>query len=157
MKTEIDIRNDIFNYLKGSELDNAITGKICKGTRPDISDRGKAYKPTGVRSRAIGVASPLATKTGTEDVVIGVLANQCAQIQTATVNVNIYVSDLIRETWYEEDTKRIAELSRIAADLLTVHQGADYRFVLDSQTVFRVQGANEHCINNQLIYKQINN
>lgn len=157
MKTEIDIRNDIYNYLKDSALDRAITGKLCKGVRPTLSDRGKAYKPTGVRSRAVGIASPLATKTGTEDITIQILANQCAQMQTATINVNIYVSDLFRETWYEEDTKRLGELSRITAELLSVHQGAGFRFVLDSQTIFAVSSTNEHCINNQLIYKQINN
>ncbi len=157
MKTDIDVIDDIYNYLKGSQLAEEVTGKLCKGRRPSISDAGKAYKPTGRRSRAVGVATALATKTGTEDIVISVVTNFNGQIQEVIVNVNIYVCDKLRETWYDIDTIRVRQLAAMASELLQVHQGDGYRFTLESQRVIASQDTNEHVINNQLNYKQVNN
>lgn len=130
MKTDIDIKDDVFMYLKGSELEHTVTGKLSKTKRP--------------------------ANSWMEDIVISVLANNNAQIQEAYVNVNIYVKDLDRDGQAEEDTIRIRELSRIASELLQVVFKDDFRFTLESQRVYPVDGRSEHMINNRLLYKQVN-
>ena len=130
MKSDIDIRDDIYMYIKGSNLSEDITGVIRKTIRPDNSNK--------------------------EDVVISVLSNQNAQIQEAFVNVNIYVPDIIRGYQSEENTIRIRELCNLSKELFNVGRGNDYRFTLDSQRVLKVEGKNEHFINNKLLYRQCN-
>ena len=72
MKSDIDIKDDIYNHIKGSALACAVTGKLCKASkRPSGSDM--------------------------EDIVISILDNGSGQIQEAFVNVNIYVKDNIRD------------------------------------------------------------
>lgn len=130
MKTDIDIKDDIYNLLKKSALVKEVTGVLRKTKRPDNSVK--------------------------EDIIISVLANQNGQIQEAFVNVNIYVSDLFRDNQYEENSPRLRKLCKMSEELLKVGRGNDYRFTLDSQRVLEVSGKNEHCINNKLLYKQYN-
>lgn len=130
MKSDIDIKDDIYFHLKGSALEKAVDGRLCKRMRPNGSDG--------------------------EDIVISVLANQNGQIQEATVNVNVYVRDVYVCGQYEEDGIRCRELCRIAWECLNVGRGGDYRFELDRQRVLPVEGKNEHFINNRLIYRQNN-
>lgn len=131
MKTDIDIKDDIYLFIKGSKLFYEVNGKLSKTVRPSGSNN--------------------------EDIVISVLSNQNAEIQEAFVNVNIYVKDLVRDNQNEEDTIRLRKLCNIAKSLLNVGRGNDYRFVLDSQRVLAVEGKNEHFINNKLLYRQCNN
>lgn len=130
MKTDIDIKDDIYLFIKGSTLDYEATGKLSKTVRPAGSDL--------------------------EDIVISILANQNGQIQEAFVNVNIYVKDVNRNKQYEENTIRLRTLANLAENLLKVGRGNDYRFILDSQRIFKVEGKNEHFINNKLLYMQCN-
>lgn len=130
MKTDIDIKDDIYMYLRDTMLTEVVTGKLSKTLRPAGSRK--------------------------EDIVISVLANNNAQIQEAYVNVNIYVPDVDRKGQAEEDTIRIRELSEIASEILLVGYKDDFRFVLESQRVYEVDGRNEHMINNKLLYKQVN-
>lgn len=130
MKTDIDIKDDIYLFIKGSTLDYEATGRLSKTARPSGSDL--------------------------EDIVISVLANQNGQIQEAFVNVNIYVKDVKRNNQYEENTIRLRTLANLAESLLMVGRGNDYRFSLDSQRIFQVEGKNEHFINNKLLYRQCN-
>lgn len=129
MKTDAAIKTDIYKVIKGSPLHNAVTGKLKKTKRPHNSTK--------------------------EDIVISVLANVNGQIQTATVNVNIYVADNIVDNQPEEDTVRTAQLGQLAADLFDVFAGHGYRATLISQTVFEVE-SNEHVINNKIEYKFLN-
>lgn len=131
MKTDIDIKDDVYLFIKGSKLFYEVNGKLSKTVRPSGSNN--------------------------EDIVISVLSNQNAEIQEAFVNVNIYVKDLVRDNQNEEDTIRLRKLCNIAKSLLNVGRGNDYRFVLDSQRVLAVEGKNEHFINNKLLYRQCNN
>mgnify|MGYP000094940500 CR=1 FL=1 len=40
MKTVIDIKDDVYNVIKGSALDEEATGKLCKSSkRPANSDK----------------------------------------------------------------------------------------------------------------------
>lgn len=130
MKSDIEIKDDIYEFIKGSALEKAISGKLKKTRRPANSNL--------------------------EDIVISILDNEAGQMQEAFVNVNIYVPDNMRDGQAEEKSTRLRELCRIAYNLLTVGRGESYRFTLDKQRVFEVNGKNEHFINNKLLYKQVN-
>lgn len=130
MKTDVDIKDDIYKYLKSTTLVSEVSGKLSKTKRPEGSIL--------------------------EDVVISILANENGQVQEAYVNVNIYVSDLFRDNQYEENTSRLRKLCTLSESLLKVVRGNDYRVTLDSQRVLEVNGKNEHCINNKLLYQQYN-
>ena len=127
MKTDIDIKDDIYNYIKESELANTVTGSLSKTLRPD--------------------------KSNAEDIVISILANPNGQIQESFVNVNIYVADVQKGTQFIEDTLRLRELCTMASELLDRGRGECYRFSLEEQRVLEVPGTNEHVINNKLLYK----
>ena len=129
MKTDEAIKTDIFKHIKGSELAQAITGKVSKRKRPHNSNK--------------------------EDIVISILANVNGQIQTATLNVNIYVADIIVDNQPEEDTVRLETLCTLAANLFDVFWGQnnEYRASLLSQRVMEADGTNEHIINNKIEYK----
>ena len=132
MKTDEDIKTDIFKHIKGSELASAITGKVSKRRRPHNSKK--------------------------EDIIISVLANENGQIQKATVNVNIYVADIMVDNQPEEDTERLGVLCEKASNLFNVFWGSDksYRASLLSQRVFEADGTSEHIINNKIEYKTSN-
>lgn len=131
MKSDIEIKDDIYNHIKGSALDRAVTGKLCKASkRPSGSDK--------------------------EDIVISILDNGSGQIQQAFINVNIYVKDNIRNRQAEVNDPRCRELCKIAIEVLKVGRGAGFRFTLDKQRVMPVNGKDEHFINNKLLYKQVN-
>lgn len=128
MKTDIEIKDEIFMYIKGSPLANAVTGKLDKTSRPTGSMK--------------------------EDIIISVEENMNDGIQSALVSVNIYVADLLRDNQYIENTIRLRELCALAKDLLEVGRTDDARFVLQTQRVKRVIGSdNEHYIENKLLYK----
>ena len=130
MKSDIEIKDDIYQIIKGSTLEKAVTGKLKKTRRPANSNK--------------------------EDIVISILENGSGQVQEAFVNVNIYVSDDVRDGQAEENSSRLRQLCKLATELLEVERGEDYRFTLDKQRVMEVNGKNEHFINNKLLYKQVN-
>jgi hypothetical protein len=134
MKTDIDIKDDVYLYLKNSALATEVTGKLCKTIRPAASTA--------------------------EDIVVSVLANENGQVQSAYVNVNIYVADQLhkyaKESQYEENSQRLRALCQLAHETLERHVGDDYRWELESQRVMAVEGRNEHCINNRILYKCCN-
>lgn len=127
MKSDIDIKDDVFAHIKGSDLAKTVTGKLSKTLRPAKSDK--------------------------EDIVISMLANSNTDIQEAFINVNIYVADVLRNDQYEENTIRLRELCNLAKKLLEVGRGEGYRFTLEEYRVLEVQGKNEHFINNKLLYR----
>ena len=136
MRTDNDIKDDVYGLLQNSALKNAVSGEIRKISRSPSS-----------RS---------------EDVIISVIANDNPrQLQEAFVNVNVYVRDLKlkanKEEYYVEDTNRTKQLSRIVADMFeNACIGESYRITLDRQRVFAVDATHEHCINNRLLYQCIN-
>jgi hypothetical protein len=134
MKTDIDIKDDIYKHIKGSVLEKTVSGKLSKTLRPAASK--------------------------TEDIVISILSNENGQLQSAYVNVNIYVPSLLRkyakESQYEENTVRLRELCQISQQLLEVGRGKDFRFTLESQRVMAVNNNEEYVINNRLLYRQSN-
>jgi len=128
MKSDIEIKDDIYSALKGSALAKAVTGKICK---------------TGVRPKG----------STNEDIVISVKGNQMGQTQVAIVNVNIYVKDNIRDEQAEEKSDRCRELGRLAFAELEVIRGDSFRAYLESQSVIAVEDIDQHVISNKIIYK----
>ena len=131
MKSDIDIKTDVFKHIQGSALAREVTGVVRKtGKRPHNSKK--------------------------EDIVISMLANANGQIQTATVNVNIYVAANIVNGQPEEDTARLDKLCDLASSLFEVFRSEGYRATLLEQRIFEVDGANEYVINNKIEYKQLN-
>lgn len=134
MISDIEVKDNLFQFIKGSELANSVTGVLSKTMRPKNSDK--------------------------EDIVISILSNQSAQIQEVFVNVNIYVKDLSitknGSTQNEMNVSRCRELCRLAFDLLETGSGENFRFVVDSQRVIAVDDIQHHVINNRILYKQIN-
>ena len=132
MKSDIEIKDDIYKVIKGSALENTVTGKLKKTKRPVNSDK--------------------------EDIVISILDNGSGQIQEAFVNVNIYVPDDMRDGQAEEQSIRLRELCKMSYELLFNCRGNGFR--VDSsgskQRVLEVNGKDEHFINNKLLYKQSN-
>lgn len=127
MKTDIDIKDDLFMYIKGSDLANTVSGKLDKNGRP--------------------------TGSTLEDIIISIDENENGGIQSALCTVNIYVADLLRDNQYIEDTIRLRELCAKAKTLLEVAHYNDARFYLTAQRVKKVDGVNEHRIENKIIYK----
>lgn len=135
MKTDIDIKDDVYRAVAGSALATAINGVVSKTIRP--------------------------VNSVNEDIVISVLASQNTEIQQAYVNVNVYVPDLDipysvnGETVVqkEENTKRLRTLCNIAKELFALIIGDTYRITLDSQSVLASNTGEEHIINNKLLYQ----
>ena len=130
MKSDIDIKDDLYKHIKGSALEKAVNGVLRKTLRP--------------------------AKSNAEDIVISVISNLNSQIQESYVNVNIYVADVVRNNQPEENTKRLRELCSIAYEVLNIGIGKGYRFSLESQRVLEVNGRDEHLINNRILYKHCN-
>lgn len=127
MKTDIDIKDDLFTYIQGSDLEKVVTGRIEKTERR--------------------------TDSTLEDILISVDENENGGIQSALCTVNIYVADLLRENQYIEDTIRLRELCAKAKALFEVAHFNDARFYLTAQRVKKVESVNEHRIENKIIYK----
>lgn len=130
MKSDIDIKDEIFGILKGSTLAQAVTGKLSKRKRPKNSDK--------------------------EDIVISVLANEGDQKQEAVVNVNIYVQDNIIDGQPEEDTIRLRELCDIAKETLKEMHINGVWLKPAPPRVYEAEGIDWHIINNRISYKLIN-
>lgn len=127
MKTDIEIKDEIYAYLKDSELMQRLDGVLKKTKRPAGSRR--------------------------EDVNISVLANQNGQIQEAIVYINIYIPDLEDEQQTEENTPRLREICRLSADLLEVVKYSNVRMNLESQHVYEAETGGEHVISHRMLYK----
>ena len=136
IRTDNDIKDDVYQVLLHSELANEVSGEVRKIKR-----------------------SPSSIK---EDVVISILANDSPrQVQESFVNVNVYVRDLKlnsnKEEYYVEDTKRTKKLARVVADMFDkAIIGEAYRLTLECQRVLEIETTHEHCINNRLLYQCVN-
>lgn len=131
MKTEIEIKSGLFSLIEKTALHDAISGVMSISIRPEGSDK--------------------------EDIIISVIDSNCeGDIQTAILNVNIYVPDIRVNCQYMEDVTRINDLSRLSSDILATIIDADGgRFELSSQRVLIVNGKDEHFINNKVKYKSV--
>lgn len=132
MKSDIDIKDDIYRLIQKSDLKKAITGSVSKTKRPKDSKL--------------------------EDVVVSVLANHTAQKQEAFVVVNVYVKDDNVNGQDEECSQRLRTLCQLCFSLFERVIGQDYRLSLSEdagQKVIETENA-EHVISNKLLYQTIN-
>lgn len=135
MKTDIDIKDDVYMLVSESALAGKVTGAISKTLRPANSRK--------------------------EDVVISILANTNERPQSAYVNVNVYVPDSAVKyevddqtvTQYEEDSARLREICNLCKELFETYVGDTYRITLDSQRVLSSSDDGAHIVNNKLLYQ----
>lgn len=131
MKNEMEIKDDVYHLLKGSDLVKNVSGKLSKTLRPDKSRK--------------------------EDIVISVLTpNLDRQIQEVYLNVNVYVADVKRGNQYEENTIRLKKLMTLSKNAFDLAKGKGYRLSLAGQKSYEVPGKNEHFINNRVLYQYCN-
>lgn len=132
MKTDQEIKEEIFQFINGTQLANEVSGVVTTRKRPLNSKN--------------------------EDVIISVLANSNEQRQQAIVNVNIYVQDqnVKKNGQYEEAGERLGLLSKMASEILNVFWIGPARIHLEAQHTIDAGNDREHVINNRLLYEIIN-
>lgn len=128
MRTDIDIKDDVYRFIKDSALHSIINGEIYKTVR---------------------------TNPALEDIVISVIANTNQELQEAIVYVNIYIQDVLRGNEFIENTPRLREICRLSVDMLKVGKIGDARISLQEQRVLSAE-TNEHVVSNRLLYKWYN-
>ncbi|MHA8064929.1 hypothetical protein [Aquirufa aurantiipilula] len=125
MKTLFDLQTILFQKIKGSSLENAITGGIYKGKRPQNSTL--------------------------EDIVINAITIDSETLQTGAANVNIYVRDQevnVDGTIQQlPDSARLSVLADLAIPLLESVYGPNYNFYIAGQGIFDEPEINQHSIN----------
>ena len=137
MKSDVDIKDDVWRVINKSALLKEVTGELKK----------TSIRPKGSRS---------------EDIIISILANDTKQKQVAYVNVNIYVADDNIEGQSEEKTARLRKLCQMSFNLFDNVRGNDFRLSLTDpnfecgQRVIESAGTSEHVINNKVLYQIIN-
>lgn len=139
MKSDEDIKDDVYDVVIKSALAEEVSGVIKTTKRPHNST--------------------------SEDIIISVLANQQAQRQEAYVNVNVYVKDDNVDGQYEESRDRLRKLCQLCFDLFDNVRGTDFRLSIrhgdgdnggsQGQRVIETD-IGEHVINNKLLYQVIN-
>ena len=133
MKSNTEIKDILYTILKESELYREVAsrgGDVYTDARP--------------------------TNSGKEDITILILDSLAGgDSQEFVPNINTYVPDVERNKQMIEDTPRIRHLSRLAISLFENYTTSDYQFSLENQPVFKVNGAEEHCINNRLTFKHL--
>lgn len=123
--TDIDIKDELYTWIKDSVVSWGISGSVYKDQRPLNSDK--------------------------EDIIIAVIARDAdPQIQEAVVNVNIYVPDIRRGKEAIENTVRLRGLCLEAATLFEYRHTGDCIVSLSSQEVMKANGIDWHVINNRL-------
>lgn len=129
MKSDIDIKDDVYKVIHGSVLEKSVTGVLKRTKRPLNSE--------------------------CEDIVISIRSNKLGTKQEAFVDVNIYVQDENVKGQDEEKSYRLRNLCQLCMIFFEKIHGKDFRLSLDEQNVEDVRG--EHVINNKLLYQTINN
>lgn len=133
MKSDIDIKDALYTFLKGTQLAEEATGSICKRSVRD-------------------------PKSEKEDIVIKVVANVVGQKQEATIYVNVYVQDdyISTHAQNEEKTSRLRTLSQLCLTELETFRLDDARVKLEEQRIIEAGNDKEHVISNKLNYELIN-
>lgn len=127
MKSDAEIKSIFYSLLRSSELSEIISGNVYKISRPKNSDK--------------------------EDITIMILDGRNGQFQDAVVNVNIYVPDIQHgDDSFDADEVRIRELSDLSIKLLDGQVTGEYRMSVEKQPIFQVEGVNQHCINNRVLF-----
>jgi hypothetical protein len=126
MKTDVEIRQDVFAVVKESAIALNIKGEV-------------RYIP-----RKGGSAS--------EDCIISVLDGYNGQIQKCIVNVNVYVPNIDSDGESVEDITRTKLLAKVCETALECVYGDGFIIRLEKQRIMPVNGKDEHVINNRIRY-----
>lgn len=129
MRSDEDIKTDVYKYIKCTPLVREVSGCLSKRLRPYNSKK--------------------------EDIVISVVANEGIQEQTAILNVNIYVQDMDVKGQNEENSIRLNELCSLSWSALRSFCTEGYFARAIGQRVYPTD-TGEHIINNKIEYKLIN-
>ncbi|KAA6441469.1 hypothetical protein FEM33_01670 [Dyadobacter flavalbus] len=129
MRTTAEAETIVYQFIKASALDEAVTGGVFKWKRPNDSKL--------------------------EDIVINSLPVTVNSIQRMTVNVNIYVADVPYPglNFTTQDSGRIEELAGIAMNLFEEVQGQYYDFRVETQSIFEEPDIDQHYINFRLQFQ----
>ena len=131
MKTDEEIKTELFRFIRSSPLMEAVTGSLSKTKRPKDSIL--------------------------EDVVISIKSNENGENQIAYANVHVYTKGKRVDRQVEEDTTRLTELCRMCADLFDVFRPVpEARCTLNTQRIMAVDGTDEYLINNEIKYRITN-
>lgn len=128
MKTDVQIRQDMYQYINAQGLGQSITGEVSYTGR----------------------------ETDKEDCVISVQDSDAEQTQTAIVYVNVYVPDISSGGRKQEAVSRTEELATLFAEKLESGFGDTFRFELKKQRIIPVNGKKEHVITHKIEYLQSN-
>lgn len=147
MKSDIDIKDDIFQYLKGNVSFWNEMRQYGFNDHSCISLLGR-------------------TKSQPSEIVVSILANGGAtELQEAYVNVNVYVRDMKMEQATPtagtvenrvQDLSTLKEICQICSRHLSDVLGDTFKFTISSQRVFQEEGTEMSFVNNKLLYNQIN-
>jgi hypothetical protein len=127
--TSSEIEQDIYDLLKDSNLESAISGKIYKsGMRPFNSEL--------------------------EDIVVTFISGLSNQIQIGIVNVNTYIPDIILDGNSLKNTARIKVLETEIKTWLSGIVSSKYKLELDRTIqAFPEPDIKQHFINARLSFK----
>lgn len=107
IKTANDIERDFYQFVKNSELGNAIRGEVLRdGMREDNAK--------------------------SEDLIVKFLAGLDEQVQTGIVLIHIYVPNKTISNRNVRDTARIGELERLVRDFVDTAGGVEYWLETDT-------------------------
>lgn len=125
MKTTLDLVDIVYSVLINSSLKSAISGKIYKFKRP--------------------------VNSNVEDVVINSLPVTNQQLQTAIVNVNVFVPELALSVNSEPDDQpdfvRLKQLAALAVAALMDGVAGDYTWDVQQQTVIEDEESSQYYVN----------
>jgi hypothetical protein len=135
MMTSLDMVDVLFQVLWNSSLRNNISGSIYKYKRPASSTK--------------------------EDVVINSLPVNNLQLQTAVLNVNIHVPNVVATLNGSQDnsipnTKRLKAIVDEAIPMLKDRWAQDYNFDIQQQNLFEDDNGTSHYINIRIDFYNIN-
>lgn len=107
IKTANDIERDFYQFVKNSELGEAIRGEVLRdGMREDNAK--------------------------SEDLIVKFLAGLDEQVQTGIVLIHIYVPNKTIRNRNVRDTARIGELERLIRDFVDTAGGFEYWLETDT-------------------------
>ena len=126
--SELEIKTAVYQFLRGSELAQAITGMVYKDALPSNSK--------------------------VENIHIGVVDSDTEQVQDFSINVKVFVPDVPRQTDMIENGPRLTELADMCLSLLKSAAYGKLNLKLKKQRILPVQGEIPfHVISNSLSIK----
>lgn len=131
--TATDVQTAVFNFMQGSDLAKALSGKVYRS----------GYRPRDSRK---------------EDAVIIFTAGLPGEIQTGVVTLNIYVPDIevSQDGTFVANGARIAQIERLAQDWVDGLTADRSRYLFELQSTIFTEPAeevNQHFIVVRLKYK----